>query len=243
MSRQGFGGLLKDDQWDALVRSGSVRVHRASEPIMGQGERDDTVHVLQGGDVKISVLLRDGTEALMAMRGPGEVLGEMSVLSGLPRTATVRAARGSCTTYVIAGDRFRTLVRNMVLERLLWEHIVRRQQESESLRTEMAKLTSRERLAETMLRLAGPSGGAGRGPIELHLTQRELGEAVGRSLSWVQGELRRLREDGVVSTDRGSLVIHGAERLRRALSDGDGGVSTESGTHPGRTSLRMHSSG
>jgi CRP-like cAMP-binding protein len=217
--RQGFGGLLRDDQWEALVSSGSRRVHRASASIMGQGDRVDSVHVLDGGDVKVSVLLSDGTEALMAMRGPGEVLGEMSVLSGLPRTATVRVARGSCTTYVISGDRFRSLVRSMRLERLLWEHIVRRQQESEALRTEMAKLGSRRRLAETMLRLAGPAAPAGGGTVELHLTQREVGEAVGRSLSWVQTEIRRLREAGVVSTGRRKLLIHGADRLRGALAD------------------------
>ncbi|WP_245832952.1 Crp/Fnr family transcriptional regulator [Nocardiopsis flavescens] len=223
--RQGFGGLLRDDQWEALVRAGSPRVHRTAVPIMGQGDRDDTVHLLLGGNVKVSVLLRDGTEALVAIRGPGEVLGEMSVLSGLPRTTTVRAVRASCSTHVIPGVRFRSLVRTMRLERLLWEHIVRRQQESEELRTEMAKLGSRRRLAETMLRLAGPPA-ADPGTVELHLTQREIGEAVGRSLSWVQTEIRRLREAGVVSTGRRSLIIHGAERLRGALAD-DAGARTD----------------
>ncbi|WP_159941028.1 MULTISPECIES: Crp/Fnr family transcriptional regulator [unclassified Nocardiopsis] len=224
MARQGFGGLLGDAQWESLLRAGSVRVHSESDCVMEQGKRDDTVHLLVRGSVKVSVLMREGVETPIAVRGPGEVLGEMSVMSGLPRTATVRSTREGCTTHVIRGRTFRHLIRSMDLDRALWEHSVRRQQESEALRTQMAALTSRQRMAETMIRLSTPlaAGDGGERGIELHLTQRELGDALGRSLSWVQGELRRLREEGVVSTRRRKLVIHSAEELRRAADAAEG---------------------
>jgi CRP/FNR family transcriptional regulator, cyclic AMP receptor protein len=209
---------LPEDELDAICGNARELLIARGDALLEEGKPSDAMYVVVDGEFEVTRRSGERQVAIGSARR-GEVLGEMSVLSGLPRTATVRVARGSCTTYVISGDRFRSLVRSMRLERLLWEHIVRRQQESEALRTEMAKLGSRRRLAETMLRLAGPAAPAGDGTVELHLTQREVGEAVGRSLSWVQTEIRRLREAGVVSTGRRKLLIHGADRLRGALAD------------------------
>lgn len=218
--RLGFGGLLSDEQWQRLLQAGTRRGFRGSERIIRQGDEDDTVYLLAHGTVKVSLLRSDGIESLVAVRGPGEALGEMAALSGLPRTVTVSVLTGPCHTRALSGERFRLIVHDMGLDRVLWEHVVRRQQESEAVRTETASLTSRERLGEAMIRLSFPLHGVSAGTPdarELLVTQRELGAAVGRSLSWVQGEIRKLRDEGVIATKRGSIVIHSEERLRKAV--------------------------
>lgn len=219
MGRQGFGGLLRNEQWNTLIDAGRIKVFQSGEQIIHQGQPDDSVYVLEWGNVKVSVTHSDGIETLVALRGAGEALGEFSALSGLPRTATVRASGGRCTTYALKGDRFRGLIRSMDLDRLLWKHIVRRQEESEGLRAELLALNPRQRLAASMLRFStDPATATGHGEAgrarELRLSQWELVGVVGRSRSWVQEELRRLRRDGVVSTGREVMVIHDVERLR-----------------------------
>ncbi|MEU3306725.1 Crp/Fnr family transcriptional regulator [Nocardiopsis sp. NPDC006832] len=217
VGRQGFGGLLRNEQWNTLIDAGRIRVFLSGEQIIHQGQPDDSVYFLDRGNVKVSVTHSDGIETLVALRGAGEALGEFSALSGLPRTATVRASGGRCTTYALKGDRFRGLIRSMDLDRLLWKHIVRRQEESEGLRAELLALNPRQRLAASMLRFStatAPGHGEAGHTRELRLSQWELVGVVGRSRSWIQEELRRLRRDGVVSTGREVMVIHDVERLR-----------------------------
>ncbi len=232
--RKGFGGLLSDDQWARLLKAGRTRRFRENERIIGQDDRDTTVFLLAEGLVKVSIVGAEGVESLLAVRGPGESLGEMAALSGLPRTATVVASDGGCLTRVLSSAQFRTLTADMGLERALWEHSVLRQRESESLRAEMAAFPAGRRLAATLVRLAtmlgsdidvdpGRAGHAGpaRGiMLRVGLSQKELGDAIGLSRATVASELTRLRGLGVLATGRQYVAIRDLNRLRR-LAEGE----------------------
>lgn len=235
MGRHGFGALLTDDQWALFLKAGATRRFHTGEPIVRQGEKDDTVFMLAEGMVKVSMVRSDGTESLMALRGAGEAIGEFAALAGLPRTATVTASGGPCLTRAMSGFQFRLLVKGQDLERALWEHIVTRQQESESLRSEMAALPSGQRLAVTLLRLASllgsdigtraAPGGEGAGVLRgtvlrFGLTQRELGDSIRLSRASIAAEFGRLRALGVISTGRRFITIRDVERLRR-LAEGE----------------------
>ncbi|WP_017593959.1 Crp/Fnr family transcriptional regulator [Nocardiopsis potens] len=223
MGRQGFGALVSDEQWARFLRAGATRRFAPGDRIVRQGERGDAVYMLAEGTVKVSMVRADGTEALLALRGPGEALGELSALSGLARTATVAASGGPCLTRVLSGPQFRLLVKSMALEGALWEHVVLRQSESDSLRAEMAALPAGQRLAALLLRLASllgadtvPGGGGGRGTVlRFGLTQQELGDSIGLSRTSVAAEFARLRSMGVISTGRQYIAVRDVRRLHR----------------------------
>ncbi|GAA1785500.1 Crp/Fnr family transcriptional regulator [Streptomonospora arabica] len=225
MTRQGFGGRLPDDAWRKLLQAGATRRYSDGQTIISQGDRDTAVFLLASGTVKITTVRPDGEQVLLALRGPGEALGELSALSGLPRTATVVAAGGACLTRVLSSDRFRALAREMGTEGALWQHVVTRQAESEALRAEMATLPSAQRLAAMLLRTVAlighdvdpaPAGHGGRHAvtIRLGLSQRELGDSVGLSRTSVAAEFARLRSIGVVRTGRRFVAILDVGRLR-----------------------------
>lgn len=219
MGKQGFGALLTNEQWNRLASAGNRRVFARGAVVVRQGETAETVHLLGEGNVKINVARADGADSLIGLRGPGEPLGELSAYSGLPRTATASATGGPCLTHVLTGGRFRHLVAEMGLERLLWQHVVRRQQENEALKADLIAMAPRRRLAEVLLRLSAPGAAAGAPARVLPVMQRELVGAVGRSRSWVQEEFKRLRDAGVISTGRELVVIHDADGLLRLACD------------------------
>lgn len=72
--------------------------------LMREGERGSDMFVVGRGSVSV---VRDGRE--VARLGPGEVVGEIALLSEGPRTATVTAAEPS-TLYVLAHREFHTLM-------------------------------------------------------------------------------------------------------------------------------------
>ncbi|GAA3753686.1 Crp/Fnr family transcriptional regulator [Salinactinospora qingdaonensis] len=228
LGRQGFGGLLSDEQWSQFLKSGSTRKYSDGEMIIHQGDRDRTVFLLVEGTVKVSMVHPDGAEVLLAVRGPGESLGELAALSGLSRTATVTALGGPCLTRVLTSEQFRLLARSMGLEGVLWQHVVSRQSESDSLRAEMMALPSGQRLAATLLRLVDlvggdidsatfPSGENGRrgAMLRLGLSQEELGKSVGLSRTAMATGFTKLRSLNVVRTGRQYISILDVDRLRQ----------------------------
>ena len=127
----------------------------------------------------------------LAVRGRGEVIGESTYLGNQPRSATVTAI-GLCVTYIIPHLTFWRTVEDFGLNSLVLRHLTDRLRESEEMRSELANLPPRRRIARVLLRFSR-SG-------ELALAQAELARAVGLSRSAVALELAWLRDHGGVTT-------------------------------------------
>lgn len=65
------------------------------EMLLRQGDPGDSLYVVITGRFRVSVTGEDGEEAIVGEIGRGEVVGEMAVITGEPRSATVRAIRDS----------------------------------------------------------------------------------------------------------------------------------------------------
>jgi len=74
-----------------MSESDSTSVYLQGETIFRQGESGYTAYVVRRGQVKIYREAEDGSEELVAVRGPGEMIGEMAVASEGARSATAKA--------------------------------------------------------------------------------------------------------------------------------------------------------
>lgn len=210
--RQGLGACLAQETWRALLAAGAVRRFSTGEVLMRQGDPGTYVLALTAGNVKVSRVESQGDELLLAVRGPGEIIGEIAVLDGTVRSATVTSL-GPCITYVLPAARFLRIIREFHAETVLLRHIIARYREGEEVRTELAELPARQRIARVLLRLAGAVEGM---HPALELSQEELAHAAGLSRSAVATELAGLRRLGLVATGRRRLVICNPAGLRSA---------------------------
>ncbi|RKS76542.1 CRP-like cAMP-binding protein [Actinomadura pelletieri DSM 43383] len=206
--------------WATLVEEGVEQRFHAGDTLLHQGDRPSHVLLLLAGRVKALLTLPDGQVLLLAVRGPGELLGEMAVLGRDDRSATVIAV-DPCVTRVLSADRFRALVQKSGVEQELLRRAMRRLREGEEWRAETAALPAGPRVVRALLRLAVPGGD---GPPGVGLGQSEIGQAVGLSRGVVAAELARLREQGVIATERGRTVIVDLPRLRALAASGRGSV-------------------
>jgi CRP/FNR family transcriptional regulator, cyclic AMP receptor protein len=226
---QGLAGLLPTAAWHALVRAGRPRNWSRDEQLLRQGDDGAYVLLLTSGRVKITRFEQDGRQLLLAIRGPGEALGEISALDGSTRTATVTAL-GACVTYVLPAAQFQRVVRDFEAVDVVLRHILARLREGEEIRADLAHLSAGQRLARILLRLSTAAGHDRTGQasaqfsLDLGLSQEELGLAAGLSRSAVAAELGRLREQGLVSTGRRRLVLLDVDRLRRSAEEGSAGT-------------------
>ncbi|TYB48126.1 Crp/Fnr family transcriptional regulator [Actinomadura chibensis] len=211
--------------WELLVANGVPRRCRAGEVLLRQGDPASHVLLLMSGRVKALLTLPDGEVLLLAVRGPGELLGEVGVLGGDGRSATV-VAIDPCAVRALSADRFRALLRESGAEEELLRRAMRRLREGEEWRAETAALPAGPRVVRALLRLAVPGGGvpSGGDVVDVGLGQTQIGQAVGLSRGVVAGELARLRALGVVTTERGRTVITDLPRLRALAASGRGSV-------------------
>ncbi|HSR48877.1 MAG TPA: ATP-binding protein [Anaerolineales bacterium] len=99
---------LSPDELDVLADGSRPKSLAPGEVLMLEGSPGGSLYVILEGDFEITK--RSGpAEVLIAVRGPGEVIGEMSLLDGSPRTATVRAL-GASRLLEIDQEAFRRLV-------------------------------------------------------------------------------------------------------------------------------------
>ena len=86
-----FLWALTPDELEALVGLGRRQKYPKGAPLFVEGEQSDRVLCLLDGRVKISILTPDGKEVVLAVRGPGDLVGEQAFLDGEPRSATALA--------------------------------------------------------------------------------------------------------------------------------------------------------
>lgn len=207
---------------DELVRRVRRRTIPKSQSILRAGAAGDDVVLLLSGRVRLVAYGADQREVVLAIRGPGELLGDIAALGGVRRTASVVAVDDVDVGF-LRGDEFREFLRDrpdagLVLIRML----VRRLAEASRDLVDLATQDSVGRVSKRLLDLAAdhgvPSGEGTR--IELALTQDELARWTGATRETVSRALRLMRQLGWVSTDHRTITVLDAAALRQRSGGG-----------------------
>lgn len=82
-------GALDDQRAAGLATRGRIRIHPRGVPVVRQGEPGESLFVVREGVLSVSMLAEDGTSRTVAQLTPGSFFGEMSLLTGAPRSATI----------------------------------------------------------------------------------------------------------------------------------------------------------
>ena len=91
----GLFGALSDETLEFLATTLPVRVVEVGESLFREGDQAREMFVVLGGEVEVLKRTRRGAEARVALLGPGDWFGEMSILDVQPRSASVIAVAPS----------------------------------------------------------------------------------------------------------------------------------------------------
>lgn len=214
---------LDEQQLRELLRQGHHERHEAGSTLFREGTTSATVVLLQDGRVKVTNVTEDGREALLAIRGPGDVLGELGALDGAPRSATVTAV-DDIEALVLPASAFRALVeRDGRLALRILRIVNNRLRDADRKRVEFGALDTPSRLALRLLELSrryGQSTGDGT-DLALPLTQDELAGWVGSSREAIAKALRTFRDEGWIETRRRQITILDENALRHYTQQHD----------------------
>lgn len=210
-----FVSMLTPDEVTALRKAGRPRRWDRGATIMTEGDTSDWVLVLTEGRVKVSSHTSSGNEVVLAIRGPGGLLGEMSSIDGSPRSATVTALEPIAG--IVIGD-FAGFLRNHgSVAVLLMRMVTGRLRDADRKRIEYGAFDTTGRVATRLVELAERYGEPTNGGLRvaLPLSQDELAGWTGASREAVSKALRTLRDRGLIETGRRRVVIHDLEGLKK----------------------------
>ncbi|MDT7787589.1 MAG: family transcriptional regulator, cyclic receptor protein [Pseudonocardiales bacterium] len=178
------------------------RQFRRGEHLITAGTSSDEVLLLESGLVKVVLPTSDAREPITGLYGPGDLLGEIGVTTGAPRSAHVIALVAGTALHV-AGSHFLALRDNDQDVRRLVDETWRKRQHNADENQLRQMRTGAPRVAMCLLTWAREFGTQVGSGLELRgVSQQDLAHAVAMSVKTVEPFLHVLRERGLLITGR-----------------------------------------
>ena len=218
-AEQHFWSALAPPDQAALIAGGTTRRFARGQPLMHQGQLPDAVMLLRDGRVKVYTTTATGREVVLAIRGPGELLGDLAALDARPRSASVVALEDG-EAIVLSTEAFRAfLATHPAAAMAMLAMLSGRLRDADGKRIGFASLTTLSRVAERLLELADRFGIEDEScvRIELRLSQEELA-----GLDRLVAGVRRpgARDDAPAGLDRDASARDPDPRHRGAAPRG-----------------------
>ena len=195
------------------------KIFPAGATVITTDQPGDAVYVISAGSVKVHVIRPDGEEVILAVLGPGEVVGEMSLADSLGRSADVSTLEESVLLWMHRSA-FRMKLEEvpMLSPRNLASLLSRRVRLTNAHLLSLAALDVPGRVASQLLALAreyGESTPQGT-RVPMRLTQSDLAGLAGASRVRVNQALGYFRKRGLISMDReGHFTVRDEDALAR----------------------------
>ncbi len=195
------------------------RTYRKGTMIFHKDQAGDALYIIESGGVRIFLPAEGGEELTVDLLRPGDVFGEMALLDGRPRSASIDTLEDT-VVYTLGRDEFQRYLTATpqlasALIELLSTHVRHLMEYTETL----AFLDVPARVAKVLLDLAHRYGTKTTNGIEIDmdLTQAELARMVGATRERVNRALASFRAQGALELHGKKIAILDADRLRQRI--------------------------
>jgi CRP/FNR family transcriptional regulator, cyclic AMP receptor protein len=207
-----------DDEAAVALRASLTETRlRRGEVLFREGDSGDKLFIVTDGKVKLGKSSSDGRENLLAILGPGQMFGELSLFDPGPRSATVTAVTDCVMQSLSHDELLEWLTGRPAVARGLLAQLGSRLRKANDVVADLVFSDVPGRVAKALLDLASRFGRTADDGIHVHhdLTQEELAQLVGASRETVNKALADFASRGWLRLEPRSVVILDAERLHR----------------------------
>lgn len=201
-----------------------ISTHPKRQIIFAQGDAADAVFYIKKGKVKVTVVSKAGKEAVVALLGQNEFLGEGCLIGQPKRLGTATAMTECVIMKVDKAEIQRVLHNETAFAQIFISHILARNARVEEDLVDQLFNSTEKRLARVLLLLAN-FGKEGRPePIVAKISQETLAEMIGTTRSRVSHFMNNFRRLGFIDYN-GHLEVH-SSLLSVVLKDAPNTVAT-----------------
>jgi CRP-like cAMP-binding protein len=211
-----FAALEPAAQQELRAQMAEVHLPRG-QSLFDEGDPGDRLYVVTEGKVKLGRTAGDGRENLLAVMGPGEMFGELSLFDPGPRTATATAVTDTTLIGLGNADLQPWLAQHPEVANKLLAALARRLRRTNEAMADLVFSDVPGRVAKALLDLARRFGVPTDDGVRVthDLTQEELAQLVGASRETVNKALADFAGRGFLRLEGRAVVILDLERLTR----------------------------
>ena len=210
--------LLSGLEPGELERIAQVAIPRSfpkGARVFHEGDTSDACYVIRSGEVRVTREHSDGRAIALATLGPGELVGELAMIDGGVRSASVEALTDVDLLAVSATDMRGLLERNAQITAKLVVALTKRLRETNERISRQSFQTVPSRVAGVLSQLVSEeSAEQGRDGVTIRMNQADLAQLAGTSRESVSRFLAVLERAGVVRVGRGRVTVLEPQRLR-----------------------------
>ena len=201
-----------------LERIASVAIPRSFPKgvrVFHEGDSSDTCYIVRDGDLRVTREHSDGRAIALATLGPGDIFGELAMLDGGTRSASVETITDSELLGLPASDVRRVIAEHGDIAAKLIAALTRRLRETNERVSRQSFQTVPSRVAGVLSQLTAEEiPGEDRRGVTVRMTQADLAQLAGTSRESVSRFLATLERAGVVVVGRGRVTVLEPRRLR-----------------------------
>lgn len=208
---------LSDELLGQLARTCRRRSFREDQTLFFEGDPGHSLYLIVNGRVRIQRIDQHGKVLIVAHRGPGEHVGEMSILDGEPRSADAVTTERTDLLMLDRDAFIRCLEGSPRIALNVMASLSRRLREAMRELQKERELDALGKVSEALLELChmhGVDHPQGR-RIGIRITQSELAEQVGLTRVSVNKMLGQLRQVRAILDDGVYIVVASEEKLRQ----------------------------
>jgi CRP/FNR family transcriptional regulator, cyclic AMP receptor protein len=213
--------LFSDLEQGELERFSLVAVPRsfpAATRVFHEGDHSDACYIVRRGSFRVTREHSDGRAITLATLGPGDIFGELAMLDGEVRSASVESLEDSELLALPAGEVRALLARHPEITVKLVAALVRRLRTANERISRQSFQTVPSRVAGVLTQLVAEEGeGGDGGEVTIRMNQADLAQLAGTSRESVSRFLADLERAGVVRPGRGRVTVLEPAKLRNYI--------------------------
>lgn len=190
---------LDEESLVLLVSHSRAISFKKNSILMTEGETGESLYIIESGSVRIYVSDEQGAEMTVFVQRPGSYIGEISLLDGAPRTASVVAIEDTRVLVISKTSFFECVSKNPQIAFRIIQSVTQRLRKATDDIRNLALKNVYQRLAYKLAELSSEKDGV----LELprKYSQRELANMIGASREMVGKILAELSSGGYINTD------------------------------------------
>lgn len=208
---------LEDKDLQKIVHLGTRQKYKKGNIVVLEQESGAALFVIISGKVKVVRMDEDGREVILSMFGPGEFFGEMSLLDGMARSASVVATVKSELFMIHRRDFLELLHEYPSVAISLLAELAMRLRKADMQIKSLSLKDAAGRVANVLLMLSDDLGVFRKGKVEIEdmPLQQDIANMAGTSRETVSRMLHQFIRDGQVQLKGNKLIINDFEAFRK----------------------------
>lgn len=211
---------LDDDELEKIRKLCVTQHYVKDRIILIEEEAGNTLFLIQKGRVKVSRISDDGREVILSILEPGDFFGELSLIDGKARSASVTAIEDSEVLILRRGDFLGLLADYPQISISLMKELAGRIRKSDTQIKSLSLQDAMGRVASTLIMLAEDHGRTRKNEVVIPKIplQQDLANMAGTSRETISRVFRYLEDEQLIARTGRKITIPDFNRFKKMFS-------------------------